>query len=139
MIKAENPKPIRNFSRLTSRSLRVRGGLMGGLGFFAALAILFGVQAAAGVGRSGLPETTLDTSLSAPMPALHSVSLTRLAVAPRSSSRPSHDVGAALRPDTYDPLTIEFSPRSLPNGAIKQPRRSVVSRGYDATAPPALS
>ena len=138
-MESHNPKPMRGLSRLMSRSPRVRGGLIGGFRFLAALAVLFGIQAAANVERSSSLDTTLESSFRAPMPALHSVSLTRLAVAPRASTRAPHDAGAALRPEASVSLTVVRSPRSVTRVATEQSSRSIVSRGYDATAPPALS
>ena len=139
MIESSNPKPVRSVSRLMSRSLRVRGGLFAGVRFLVGLAVLCGIHAAATVDPSRPLDTALVSSLSAPMAALHSVPLTRLAVAPRLGSRPSDHAGAALRPETSPRLSLVRSTRSVAVVAIEQSSRSIVSRGYDATAPPALS
>lgn len=109
------------------------------LAALSALAIFVGAQASTGFDRVGSSETELIASLSAPMPALHSVSTSRVAFSSRAPSRLPDDPGVALAADRLGEVATTFASHHSVAGAIVRPTGSVVSRGYDATAPPALS
>lgn len=139
---ADNKRLVPILSRFVSRCLRRRAGGLAGSRVLAALtaaAILVGVQTAARFERADTAETVLVTSLAAPIPALHSVPSYRITSAPRTASRLPDHIAAALPARAHDGLRRSFTLRASTTGAIEQPVASIVSRGYDATAPPALS
>jgi hypothetical protein len=129
---------MRSFSRLTSRVLCVPAGSRI-LAALTALAIFVGVQSPASLERFVSSQTELVSSLSTPMPALHSVPTVRVVVAHRSVTRLPDTVAAALLASPDDGLRIALVACEVMPDAIKPPCGSVASRGYDATAPPALS
>ena len=139
---ADNHRVMRSFSRLMSRCLRVPASLPASsriLAALTALAIFVGVQSPASLERFVSPQTELVSSPSAPMPALHSVPTVRVVVAHRSANRLPDTVAAALLASPDDGLRVALVACELMPDAIKPPCGSVASRGYDATAPPALS
>jgi hypothetical protein len=120
----------------------VGSGVIAGSRIIAALAaatIVVGAQTTMRFERLDATETTLVASLSAPMPALHAVSVHRAPVAVRSLSRLPAHLDAALPAYGQKELRHSGPPHSVTVGASEQLRASIVSRGYDATAPPALS
>jgi len=133
---------VRRFSRLISRRLRMSVGFGANarfLGLLSALAIFVGVQTSAPFERVDSPSTELVTSLSAPMPALHSVPTSRVAFTSRAPSRLTDGLGVALPADRLREVATTTVSRHALAAVIARPSGSVVSRGYDATAPPALS
>jgi len=137
--KVANPRRMPSLSRFMVQYLRTRAGSITGARVLAMLAIVVGAHAVSPNERVGSAEAIVVTSLSAPMPVLHSVSSDRVAFSARSPSRQTDHVGNALPTTAYDELPLSLASRGVSSGASDRPRRSVASRGYDATAPPALS
>ena len=139
---ADDHSVLRSFSRLMSRCLRTSIHHASGarvLGFLSALAIVVGAQTSAHFERVGSSSTELVTSLSAPMPALHSVPTSRVAFASRAPSRLTDNLGVALPAGGLGEVATTIASHHLLASLIARPSGSVVARGYDATAPPALS
>jgi hypothetical protein len=137
-----NHRLMAALSRIVSRCLRMPTGLTAGTRVVAALAaatIVVSAQTTLRFDRAGTTETSLVESLSAPMPAWHPVSVQRVAVPLRPPSRLPAHVDAALPVDAAVPLRQSFASHAFAIGASTQPGASTVARGYDATAPPALS
>lgn len=135
-------RPMRSLSRLLSRCLRTRTGLTSGarvLAVLTAAAMLVGVQATAGLARAGSAERDVVAALSAPLSALHSAPSYRVSFGPRSASRSPDHLAAALPACPYHGVRAVPASRSVTSDAIEQPRAPIVTRGYDATAPPVLS
>ncbi len=130
-------------SRLMPRGARVRcGAVNSGLRVLALLAlapILFGLGASVGIGGGDAATTVHVAPSVGSLPALHVVHAYRLGVEARAHSRAHAPVDAA--PSMLDPMgaSVMSSRRALAISAIAQPRPAAVDRGYDATAPPALS
>ena len=139
---ADDQRLVRSASRWMSRCLRSSARLTAGsriLAALSALAIFIGAQSPARFERLGSPATELVAALSAPTPALHSVPTVRVVAAPRSVSRLPDTVAAALLASPDDGLRVALVACDVTHDAIEPPCGSVASRGYDATAPPALS
>jgi hypothetical protein len=136
---APNQRRMRIFSRFSLETMRTRAQLISGARVFAMLAILVGAQAVTRLEPSASAETKLVVPLAAPMPALHSVVVSRVAFSSRAPSRLPDDIGVALAADGFDGVATALASHALPAVAIERPSGSVVARGYDATAPPALS
>lgn len=134
--------PLSTASRVSSRGGLARGVLRTAgarvIAAFAALAILFAAQVS---GRTASAATVdvLRAAGATSLVALHSAPLNRLGGEYRSSARWPSGVDAPLPA----PVGIELS--ELVAGpvaivvAVAQHETAVAGRGYDATAPPALS
>jgi len=139
---AVDNRRTRRLSRLIGRRLRSSAGLTGGsrlLALLSALAIFAGIQSAVHFERSGASRTELVTPLASPMSALHTAPTVRVVVAARSVSRLPDAVAAALPASPADGLRVALVACDVTLDAMQPPCGSVASRGYDATAPPALS
>jgi hypothetical protein len=127
---ARDRTPMAILSRLTSRWLRAS---------FMMAAILVGIHAATRVELASSSDTISATSTATPIRALHSAPSYGTAFASRSASRLPDRVAAVLPESSGGTLAIAVNARSLTPSGPEQPNSSVVSRGYDATAPPPLS
>jgi len=105
---------------------------------FAATALLFAAQTADRLHRGPFVDTLHSISPAATLPALHSAPAHRLAPEVRSPARSTNGPGAQLPAfawqtfggdATHHVVGVAFAPASA----------SIAARGYDATAPPALS
>jgi hypothetical protein len=133
-------------SRLMSRGARARHRVrVAGsrvLAGFSAAVILIGSQSAVRIDRQSAAETVRVAPHAAAvpaLPALHSVAPCRVALESHSPSPSRVREGAALPAYAQAGLAARISSDAVTIGAIANHGGSVVSRGYDATAPPALS
>ena len=128
-------------SRLMSRGARTRAGVrVAGsrvVAAFLAAAVLFGAQTSARFESAHTADAVHGAASTLALPALQTVANFRVAIESRSPS--PVPVGAALPPSAYDGLPVAFASRAVTSGAVEQLREAMASRGYDATAPPALS
>lgn len=135
------PMISRVFSRCTGAFAGVRPAGSRAIAVFAAAAILLGGNASLRLEGQARADALRDVSPTAGLVALHSASLHHLTLASRSgsrSSRVSSSVGAPLpaRAHRTPQLPLVREPAA---GGAQQCGASVDARGYDATAPPALS
>ncbi len=126
-------------SRLMPRGTRVRRGAAAGLSAFALLVvapILFGLRASTRVGRDDATASQVAPSVVS-LPVFHAAPALRLAFDAHSRTQSPFDAV----PPSHDPIDapVASSRGTLATSAAAQPRDAAVARGYDATAPPALS
>ena len=129
-------------SRLMARGARTRAGVRCACSRVIATvtaAILFGAQISIHLQHDATADEVRSFSTAAPFAALHSPPTNRFALEPRSSTRPpsSRDVPSPEYAQDAFSRTIEH--HIAVAAAIGFVGQSAVARGYDATAPPALS
>jgi len=105
----------------------------------AAAAILVAMQASNRAEPSASVDAGRAVASAASLVALHSVPTYRLALDLRSSGRWASSVGTPLPARVELELPPTVARRIAISSAIEQRDTSVAARGYDATAPPALS
>lgn len=134
--------PTLTISRLISRDRRTRVGFHGvGSRIVAALvsaAILFAAYASVRAERD--PSALYSAATAASLPALHSAVLRRVPLDARSSTRRSTkaplDTALPARAAVSMPVAAD---QAASGRALESFAATVAVRGYDATAPPALS
>jgi hypothetical protein len=133
-------------SRVLSRCTRAWAGVRPAgsrvIAALAAAAILLGANAPLQVEREARTDALRGVSTSSLLVALHSAPLHQLTLASRSGLRPSRwssSTGAALPAPAHRHLPTTVAGGPAPRAAHQRRGASVAARGYDATAPPALS
>lgn len=133
-------------SRVLSRCTRAWAGVRPAgsrvVAALAASAILLGANASLQLEREARTDAFRGVSSAGSLVALHSAPLQHLTLASRSGSRPSRwssSIGAALPAPARGHLPPTVAGRPALRGTHEQSGESVAARGYDATAPPALS
>lgn len=106
------------------------------LAAFASLAILFGAPAASAFGHAGFGAIHAAVSSEAG-PVLYAAQVTRLALETRSHSRAPLPTCVAAVGNAC--VRQEYVPGVRTHDPAGRPVAAAASRGYDATAPPALS
>ena len=134
----DSHRQMRGLSRFRLRSPRGHPMFVGGSRVLAVLAILWGALGTARLERADAGDARLVASLSAPMPALHSVASARVAFSSRAHSRVP-DIGPALPASEEERPALAVASRATARRPVEKPCASIASRGYDATAPPAVS
>ena len=134
--------PLSTASRVSSRGGPARGAIRTAasrvMAAFAALAILFAAQASSRVASAAAADV-LRASASTSLVALHSAPIHRLGQELRSSARWPSGVDAPLAASVHIALPALAAGHVAIVAAVEQRDRAVAARGYDATAPPALS
>ena len=129
-------------SRRLSRSSRTRARLEPGFARLitgiAAAALLFAAQTSDRLQRGPSVDAFHSTSPLAPLPLLHSVLSHRLALESRPLARSAHGLDAAL-PTLAQAIVVTDTAHHVAAVAPSPASASIAGRGYDATAPPALS
>ncbi|HWJ15661.1 MAG TPA: hypothetical protein VNS10_18105 [Gemmatimonadaceae bacterium] len=129
-------------SRSLSRSSRAPASIQNAVARlitgFAATALLLAAQTSGWLHRGPFVDTLHSMSPAATLPVLHSVPAHRLASEPRSPARSTNGPAAGL-PAFARPTFVRDAAYHVEGVAFAPSSASIAGRGYDATAPPALS
>ena len=143
MKRLAGPLKLQAFaSRSLSRRARAHASIQNAVARlitgFAATALLFAAQTSGRLHRGPFAGTLHSISPAASLPVLHSVPAHRLALEARSPARSTNGPDAAL-PAFAQPTFVRDGAHHVVAVASAHSSASTTRRGYDATAPPALS